>query len=307
MTLPREEFDKFHPEEDPYYNEVPVLKLDDLYPRSHKLPVISVMISTWNRYSQLARSLECYARQTFKDFEILLNDDGSTQNIKGLVEKFSPYLNIKYYYTPRDSWVSCGSRAYKKMLPDAQGRIICATHPEMMLTFDALQFVYDILMGDGRTDVSTYVVGNPEYIYKPDMLKWVSFRANFFGDYYKTIDKTKWHSSLDIFHTLHAWENNVGFAAQNNTWHSNRVEYPWWFFGAALKECPIWNDFPVFVGHAGLDMWFIKYRTVNNILDVVPNKVMCYHQPHVTSAISPEGEIEDARVGEHKIIGGPGV
>lgn len=293
--LPRDKFDRFKPQADPYYREISDIRLDDLKPKSSNVPVISVMISTWNRHSQLARSLECYARQEFRDFEILLNDDGSTQNIKALVEQFSPYVNIKYYHTPRSTWVSCGSPAYKKMMPDAQGKIIAITHPEIMISFDALQFVYDVLLECKQDELVEYVINYPNNP-KPKW-KWVSLRPNFFiDDNYELIDVADWHSSLDRFQELPSWENWGGFAGRPNLWHSNHFEYPWWFFGAALKECPIWDAMVGFVGHATLDMWMMKYRSVYHLLDVVPDKVMCYHQPHVTSAVAPEGEAAGAMV-----------
>jgi glycosyltransferase involved in cell wall biosynthesis len=293
--LPRDKFDHFKPQADPYYREIPDIRLDGLKPKSSNVPVISVMISTWNRYSQLARSLECYARQEFRDFEILLNDDGSTQNIKALVEQFSPYVNIKYYHTPRSKWVSCGSPAYKKMMPDAQGKIIAITHPEIMISFDALQFVHDVLLKGKQDEIVEYVINYPP---EPKWKwKWVSLRPNFFVDgNYELIDVADWHSSLDKFQGLPSWENWGGFAGRPNSWHSNHFEYPWWFFGAALKECPIWDAMVGFVGHATLDMWMMKYRAVYHLLDVVPDKVMCYHQPHVTSAVAPEGEAAGAMI-----------
>lgn len=295
ILLPADKFYRYKPEPDPYFNEVPLLKLDDLQPKSSNKPVISVMISTWNRRSQLARSLECYARQEFRDFEILLNDDGSKQDIKSIVDDFSPYVNIKFYQTPRTRWTSCGSRAYKMMLPDAQGDIIAITHPEMMISFDALRFVYDVLMRDVRDDYVTYIINYPKDV--TPTWKWVSLRPNFFiHTNYDLVDVADWHSSLDRFHDLPSWGEIHGFAARPNSWHAGHYEYPWWFFGAALRECPMWTDMKGFDGHATLDMWMMKYRSVKYYLDIVPNKVMCYHQPHITSAVAPEGEAAGAMV-----------
>ena len=41
-------------------------------------PLISIIIPTHNRGHLFRRSIECYARQPFKDFEIILLDDDST-------------------------------------------------------------------------------------------------------------------------------------------------------------------------------------------------------------------------------------
>ena len=44
-------------------------------------PKVSVVIATHNRAHLFARSLKCYAGQTFKDFEILLLDDSSDDDL----------------------------------------------------------------------------------------------------------------------------------------------------------------------------------------------------------------------------------
>ena len=70
--------------------------------------------------------------------------------------------------------------------------------------------------------------------------------------------------------------------------------FPWWFVGAAYRSCPIWKDMPEFVGHGIIDMWMCHYRTINRFVDIISTKIMCYHQPHATMAIAPDGEDKDA-------------
>lgn len=95
MGLTLEQYRQYTPGYDEYAKDQPNLKLDDLKLRQRSTtPKISYLISTWNRHAQLSRSLECLARQTMDDFEVLLANDGSTQNITEVVEPFKPYLNI---------------------------------------------------------------------------------------------------------------------------------------------------------------------------------------------------------------------
>lgn len=288
--LPEARFNSFTPPADKFYKETAVLKLDDLKPKSTNKPTISVMISTYNRQAQLQRSLECLARQTFRDFEVLLNDDGSTQDIQSIVKKFDPFINIQYFNTPRTSWVSCPSRAFKRMYEFATGKIIVVTHPEMMLSFDALQFIYDALLGNKLHNCSTYVIDNHASV-EQSTWKWVSLRPNFFDDNtYIRMDGVDWHSNVDNIQYLGGWKNVVGFAGRPNSKHDVVPGYPWWFVGAALKECPIWLDTPITKGHANIDMFWCYYRKKYNFLDITPDKVMCYHQVHQISAVAPEGE-----------------
>lgn len=298
--LPLDQFKKFDPGHDQFYRDQPGNDFNGLNARDPNRPWISVMISTWNRLAQLGRSLECYARQTFTRFEILINDDGSTQPIKSLVDQFTPYLNIQYFHTPRKEWVSCPSRAYKMMMPHAQGDIFMITHPEMMLSNGALDFVYAAIYGYER-DSYKYIL-NPKSVNDPvtevsawDLeghWKWVSLRPGFIPEQNRHLSGIDWHSNVDNISKHPEFMSWVGFAAQTNAWHQSHPKYPWWFVGAASADCPIWEDMHETTGHGIIDMWLCGYRGPRGIVDVVPNKIMCYHQPHQTSAVAPMGEQE---------------
>ena len=58
-------------------------------------PLISVVVVTYNRAQFLKDALDSIKRQTFKDYEIILVDDGSTDNTKEIVEM---YEGIRYIY-----------------------------------------------------------------------------------------------------------------------------------------------------------------------------------------------------------------
>lgn len=62
------------------------------------IPRISVIIPTYNRAEALRRCLESLTRQTFKNFEVLICDDGSTDHTFSVVKEFSKYLEIVYDY-----------------------------------------------------------------------------------------------------------------------------------------------------------------------------------------------------------------
>lgn len=64
---------------------------------------ISIVIVTHNRSGYFKRSLECYARQTFKDFEILLLDDDSDDHLEKLCKNYAPAVGIdlKYFWFKR--------------------------------------------------------------------------------------------------------------------------------------------------------------------------------------------------------------
>jgi|TARA_B100001093_G_scaffold119710_1_gene112379 glycosyltransferase involved in cell wall biosynthesis len=57
------------------------------------MPSISVIISTYNKPNFLEKVLTGYAHQTFKDFEIIIADDGSTKKTKNIINKFSQSIS----------------------------------------------------------------------------------------------------------------------------------------------------------------------------------------------------------------------
>lgn len=66
-------------------------------------PIISVIIPTYNREELLKRCLRSLENQTFKDFEVIICDDGSTDNTKKIVNYFKTSLKIKYILLNKNS------------------------------------------------------------------------------------------------------------------------------------------------------------------------------------------------------------
>lgn len=58
----------------------------------------SVVIPTYNRASTVVHAVESVIAQDFKDFEIIIIDDGSTDETEYLIKsRFSSFLNIQYF------------------------------------------------------------------------------------------------------------------------------------------------------------------------------------------------------------------
>lgn len=60
-------------------------------------PIISVLIPTYNREQILKRAVESVLNQTFKNFELLIIDDGSSDNTSSLIWEYQKqFPNIRY-------------------------------------------------------------------------------------------------------------------------------------------------------------------------------------------------------------------
>lgn len=273
--LPRDKFNAYVPGSDVYNRHPAALKLDDLPPKYEGVIKLSYMISTYNRQCQLARALETIARQEFREFEVLLMDDGSTQHIQDIVDQFSPFLNITLFRQEKEHWYSCPSRAYKAMMPHAKGDVIAIGHPEMMLNPLAIQYLYFGAHNEIPDDyVHKYVVSSPEPKTTGDYY-WVSLKALYLiEEQYELIDGIDWHSDVDNLRNIPSFWSTKGFAGMTNIWHDTQQEYPWWFVGSTTKDNPMWNDMPVFDGHGIIDMWMVTYRSKHGIVDVVPIESM---------------------------------
>jgi len=87
---------------------------------SEDKPLISIIMPTYNRAHLLMRAIKSILKQTFKDFELLIIDDASTDNTEEIVYSFH---NPKIIYMK--SYKTMGAAAARnKGLKEARGKYI---------------------------------------------------------------------------------------------------------------------------------------------------------------------------------------
>ncbi|MFQ6083718.1 MAG: glycosyltransferase family 2 protein [Candidatus Aminicenantia bacterium] len=82
------------------------------------MPKVSVIIPTYNRAKFLQQAIESVLSQEYSDFELLVIDDGSTDNTEEVVQSFG--ARIRYFYQPHQ-----GVSAVRNLgLSNSEGRFI---------------------------------------------------------------------------------------------------------------------------------------------------------------------------------------
>ena len=101
-------------------------------------PFISVIMATYNRADFIMHALESIKRQTFKDYEIIVVDDGSTDNTKEMLEN---YEGIHYFYLEHGGIATTRNAAVKA----ARGKWIAFLDSDDLWKEDKLQKQVDYL------------------------------------------------------------------------------------------------------------------------------------------------------------------
>jgi len=138
---------------------------------------ISVIIPTYNRAKFLSYALMSLKNQTFKNFETIVVDNGSTDNTREIVENF-PLPNLTYIRNPK------GNIAYalNTGIRHAKGKYIARLDSDDELLPNALECMFEALEEDKEAGlaISYYIVvdeeGNP--LKEFDVIKHLEFDRN---------------------------------------------------------------------------------------------------------------------------------
>lgn len=92
----------------PVFTETPLTLRDKLFSkRNNKNPLISIVVASYNYEGPIRQTLDSIVTQTYKNYEVIVVDDGSKDNsVKVINEYVNKYKNI-YLYT-HDNGKNCG-------------------------------------------------------------------------------------------------------------------------------------------------------------------------------------------------------
>lgn len=103
------------------------------------MPKYSVIVPVYNRIDEVDDLLRSLTEQSWKDFEVIIVEDGSTMPCESTVEKYAGSLNVSYYYKENEG----RSIARNYGIERSAGQYLiffdsdCVIPPEYFATLDA--------------------------------------------------------------------------------------------------------------------------------------------------------------------------
>jgi glycosyltransferase involved in cell wall biosynthesis len=116
-------------------------------------PLVSIVIACYNRKDFIAETLNSCLCQTFKEFEIIIVDDGSTDD--SLLEIY-PYTILSNVTVIRQQNGGPGSARNRGIL-NAKGKYILTLDSDDMLRSDHLQLMVDAMANKEDVIVTSYI------------------------------------------------------------------------------------------------------------------------------------------------------
>lgn len=112
-------------------------------------PVVSVITPTFNRAAFLPQAIESVLGQTFADLELLIIDDGSTDNTRQLVESYAQDKRVRYFYQKNQGQ----SIARNRGLQEARGEFVCFLDSDNAWMLDKLEKSVNVMQEQKGIDI----------------------------------------------------------------------------------------------------------------------------------------------------------
>jgi len=236
----------------------------------------SVVLCTYNRAHLLKRSLVCYEKQTMKDFELIILDDGSEDETEELVRSYSDRLTIRYQRLEDKKpgeWRDAGAIINRGIVRSV-GSCVFITHPEVMICFDCLEKSCEALKDVHRTYFNARVYYcTPPMQEALDTLDWQ-------GDFYAVRSLTRFYDEPEPLYR----EEYLGMVMNQycTPHYAETCEY-WdsWVFGGMTR-----TDWKEYGGMNESDHWgtvdfdFMQRRRLINWKTISPTGIFVIHQNH---------------------------
>ena len=109
----------------------------------------SVIIPLFNRPQEIDELLESLTHQSYKDFEVLVVEDGSTDRADAIVEKYTGQLDVKYFFKENSRQGFTRNFGFER----AKGDWLVVFDSDCLIPAHYFQSVVDFLKAHPETDV----------------------------------------------------------------------------------------------------------------------------------------------------------
>ncbi len=105
------------------------------------MPFFSVIIPTYNRAYFLKIAIESVLFQTFRDFELIIVDDGSTDDTYNVIGEYLRHSAVKYIYQENHGPAAARNRG----VGEAKGEFICFLDSDDRFRKEKLEISYQYI------------------------------------------------------------------------------------------------------------------------------------------------------------------
>jgi len=186
------------------------------------MPFFSVIIPTYNRAKSITEAIQSVVNQTFDDFEILVIDDGSTDNTRGLVNALEQKdARIRYVYQNNAE----RSAARNRGIEISKGQYICFLDSDDIYLNNHLEcfhktisendFPIAFFLGNSLAEKDGELVKDPPYVTQTDdpvelMLK-ISFCSQQVSIHNSILREHKYDINLRVGEDQELWSRIVRY------------------------------------------------------------------------------------------------
>ena len=82
--------------------------------KNKSLLLVSIIIPTYNRETKISRAINSVVNQTYKNWELIIIDDGSKDDTKNVIKPYLKDKRIKYFYQKNSGVASARNLGIKK-------------------------------------------------------------------------------------------------------------------------------------------------------------------------------------------------
>ena len=113
-------------------------------------PLFSIVIAVYNNEKYVSIAIESVLSQDFNDYEIIIVDDGSTDNTSNIVDSYARnYLNIRVIHQS-NQWIYA---SFNNGVLESRGRYVYILNSDDLLLPNALETLYKLLVKYNYPDV----------------------------------------------------------------------------------------------------------------------------------------------------------